>query len=130
MGGRGGSAPATREQAPAVTTSPRQLFSDDVSLPLNVRVAVALEELRRSQGLDREDFLKISDVHDKLTDIPTDVLNRTLQQMGSQDRSVTLNPQSNQKILTPRQHATAVNLGNERKHLIKLMPRGRDALLR
>lgn len=128
MGGRGGGSPATRGSA-ATPVARQQLFSDDVSLPLDVRVAAAIEEIRRSQGIDREDFVRVSDVHDKLTDIPSEVLNRTLARMGSTDRAVVLNPQSNQKILTPRQRATAVSLGNEQKHLIKLMDRGRDALL-
>lgn len=130
MGGRGGGSPASR-QGPAATVAPapRQLFSDDVSLPLKVRVAAAIEELMRANGDDRTDFQRIDQVHDKLPDVSSDVLNRTIFDMGTNDRSVALNPQSNQKILTDRQRATAVNQGNQDKHLIKLMPRGRDALL-
>lgn len=131
MGGRGGGSPASR-QAPAATVTPAApsvVYSDDVSLPLKVRIAAALEELRRANGQDRSDFQRIDQIHDKLSDIPSKVLNRALFEMGSTDRSVVLNPQSNQKILTTRQRATAVHMGDQEKHLIKLMPRGRDALL-
>lgn len=126
MGGRGGG-PSTGSRAPTASTG--KLFSDDASLPLATRVAVALEEIRVREGADRTDFQRIDQVHDKLSDVSADVLTRTIREMASRDRSIVLNPQSNQKILTDRQRRLAVTLGNEQKHLIKLMPRGRDALL-
>lgn len=131
MGGRGGGAPAGRaDMADTATRTPEQLFSDDVSLPLDTRIAVAYEELRARQGLDREDFVRVDQLHDKLTDVPMTVLNQAMARMSSDDRTAVLNPQSNQKILTLRQRNTAVRQGGQDKHLFKLMPRGRDKLLR
>ena len=132
MGGRGGGTPSGRQDNAAAPSGGQQgqLFSDDVSLPLDVRVAVALEEIRRAQGDDMSDFQRVDQLHDKLSDMPSGVLNETLARMGSTDRTIILNPQSNQKILTLRQRNTAVRLGGQDKHLIKLMPRGRDALLK
>lgn len=127
MGGRGGGAPAARTPAPAPAPARvERRFSDDVSLPLDVRIAVALEEMRVARREERWEFSDLVDLHDKLSDIPWQVVNREILRMDKENRSLSLIPQSNQKILTQRQRDTAVTLGNERKHLIKLLPRGRD----
>lgn len=128
MGGRGTSGRATQQARSPGTR--QQLHSDDASLPLATRVATAIREIKSARGLDPEDFVKISDVADKLHDISTDALRRTLTHMSQGERSVTLHPQSNQKILTERQHDTAVREGNQAKHLINFTLRGRDTHLR
>lgn len=79
---------------------------------LTVRVAAAYAALTPGSG----EFIKLRELREYLADIPRTALDGTLAAMFTAQR-VNLIPQSNQQALTTDDHAAALRLGGEHKHL-------------
>jgi hypothetical protein len=132
MGGRGGGGPAG-PSSPASPASPAvSTLSQQEAFEL--RVAETMESIRLSRTGVRRDpdsaLIHVADLRDNMSDLPRETFNAQLKKMILSRGKLMAMPQSNQKILTNRQREGALNLGNEIKHMIRLLPGGRELLRR
>jgi hypothetical protein len=68
------------------------------------------------------DFITLASLRDALADIPRAELDATLDALYL-DQDINLVPRSNQRLLTPADHAAALRTGGENMHLISVPPR-------
>jgi hypothetical protein len=67
-------------------------------------------------------WLMLSRLRDHLADIPRPELDRALTDLYTTDRAVSLEPEPNQKTLTPAARQAAIRLGGEDLHLLMIRP--------
>jgi hypothetical protein len=82
---------------------------------LTARVEAAYHALAPSRG----EFVKLTEVRERLADIPPPALDAALAAMFTA-RRVNLIPQSNQQALTAADRESALRIGGEHKHLISI----------
>lgn len=113
MGGRGGGAPAGR-QAPAATSAPSAVTVDDVAWMIG---DMYQSMIRGTRGADPRDFVSLTEIRARLPQsaLFDDALRKINNMKGNN-----IIPQSNQKILTDRDRASFVRIGNEDRLLISM----------
>jgi hypothetical protein len=82
---------------------------------LTARVTATYHSLTPAPGA----FIRLSELRDRLADVPTPALDATLTAMFVA-RRVNLIPQSNQQALTAEDRESALRVGGEHKHLISI----------
>jgi hypothetical protein len=89
------------------------------------RVEAAKTDIRDAVGQltrERGDYVMLADVRDALDETyDRDEVDRALRALA-REPDVHIIPESNQKVLRPRERAAAVNIGNQDKHLISIVP--------
>jgi hypothetical protein len=82
---------------------------------LTARVTVTYHSLTPAAGA----FVRLSELRDRLADVPTPALDATLTALFVQ-RRINLIPQSNQQALSAEDRESALRVGGEHKHLISI----------
>lgn len=110
MGGRGGGSPASRQAQPS--SVPRPLTVDDVAWLIGQAHRSIINGTR---GMDQSDFVSLTQIRAIVPDSP--FFDEAIRKINSM-KGNTLMPQSNQKILTDRDRASMVRIGNENRLLL------------
>ncbi|MEV0006039.1 hypothetical protein AB0H28_27655 [Micromonospora sp. NPDC050980] len=98
------------EVVPAAVPPPEVPAGDAVTL---------IQRAYRGLAAKPGDYVMLSDLRDALADLDRSDFDAALVTLN-QERGVHLVPESNQKVLKPRERAAAVTIGNQDKHLIAI----------
>jgi hypothetical protein len=107
-------------------TDPKDLFR----LRIDVRTATAVltgptdlaDRIRKAYQVlapKPGDYIMLAELRGELRDVPVAEVDAALIQLN-RDPNVSLVPESNQKVLTEQERRSAVNIGNQDKHLLAI----------